>query len=408
MPVRETIRGNATKALVWADSLEETCREQIANLVELPIIHSHVAVMPDAHAGIGSTVGTVIATKASIIPAAVGVDIGCGMIAGMTSLTANDLPDNLAGLRSAIEAAVPHGRTDNGGRNDKGAWLSNPPDDVVRLWWQAGFADAFEKIAEKTPEIGAGNVNHVRHMGTLGTGNHFIEVCLDEDSRVWVVLHSGSRGVGNRIGSVFIEKAKKHAQSMGRTVPHTDLSYLVEADDLFHDYTDAMMWAQDFALYSRHFMFGKTIAAMRETLGRDELRVENLINCHHNYADVEFHFGEHVWVTRKGAIRAKHDDLGVIPGSMGDRSYIVRGRQNECSFHSCSHGAGRVMSRAKARKAFTVDDLERATKGIECRKDESVLDEIPMAYKSIDRVMENQTDLVEIVHTLRQVVNIKG
>ena len=361
------------------------------------------AVIADVHLGKGATVGSVIPTLGAVIPAAVGVDIGCGMIARRTSLTANDLPDSLRGLRTAIEAAVPHGRTGSGRRGDRGAWGTVPePNYKV---WDANLRERFVTICEKHPKVQKSN--HVVHLGTLGTGNHFIEVCLDQDDRVWVMLHSGSRGVGNRIGSYFIELAKKDMGVHLHDLPDRDLAYLTEGTRHFDDYVEAVGWAQDFARTNRALMMQAVLRAMHEIFGEFSSE-EEAVNCHHNYVSYEHHYGEDVYVTRKGAVSAKKGELGIIPGSMGTRSYIVRGKGAAESFHSCSHGAGRVMSRTAARKRFTVADHIRQTEGVECRKDRDVIDEIPAAYKDIDAVMAAQEDLVEVVHTLKQVVCVKG
>ena len=374
--------------------VEEAARAQLLNVAKMPFIHKWVAVMPDVHLGVGATIGSVIPTSKAIIPAAVGVDLGCGMMAVRTSLRANDLPDNLSGARSAIEAAVPHGR----------AGWTDVPKDVGRVW-ASELSDDFAKICDKHPSIAKSN--HVVHLGTLGTGNHFIELCLDESDQVWVMLHSGSRGVGNRIGSHFIELAKEDMRRWHVNLPDQDLAYLVEGSDHFDDYVEAVGWAQRFARSNREqMMFAATNALMRE-LGAFTLDI-SAVNCHHNYVAKESHFGAEVYVTRKGAVRAGKGELGIIPGSMGTRSYIVRGKGNADSFCSCSHGAGRAMSRGEAKRRFTLEDHASATAGIECRKDSDVIDETPMAYKDIDAVMAAQSDLVETVHTLRQVLCVKG
>jgi tRNA-splicing ligase RtcB len=326
------------------------------------------------------------------------------MMAVRTSLRASELPDDLRAVRTAIEAAVPHGRTDNGGRNDRGAW-KEPPAANVEAW--NALRPGYDRIIAKHPKLDRGS--HLAHLGTLGTGNHFIEVCLDEEEHVWIVLHSGSRGVGNRIGSYFIELAKEDMRRWFVNLPDQDLAYLPEGTEHFDEYVEAVHWAQEFARINRELMMSALIDGIRATgkLPAFEARLE-AVNCHHNYVARESHFGENVFVTRKGAVRARRGDLGIIPGSMGARSYIVRGLGNDASFHSCSHGAGRAMSRNEARRRFTVADHVAATAGIECRKDEEVIDETPMAYKSIDQVMEAQRDLVEVAHTLRQVVCVKG
>jgi tRNA-splicing ligase RtcB len=395
--------GRPIKAWTVGVPFEDDARAQLERIARLPFIHRHVAVMPDVHLGKGATVGSVIATKRAIVPAAVGVDIGCGMMAVRTSLTASALPDDLGPLRAAIEAAVPHGRTDNGGPNDRGAWNRTPP--ATDHAWSA-LATGYRRIVDKHPRLDRGW--HVQHLGTLGTGNHFIEVCLDGDDHVWLMLHSGSRGVGNRIGSYFIELAKEDMRRWFINLPDQDLAYLPEGTDHFDDYVEAVHWAQDYARTNRELMMEAVLAALGTTgLPAFEARLE-AVNCHHNYVAVEHHFGENVFVTRKGAVRARQGELGIIPGSMGARSYIVRGLGNDHSFHSCSHGAGRAMSRTEARRRFSVADHQAATTGIECRKDADVIDETPMAYKSIDAVMHAQRELVEIVHTLRQVVCVKG
>jgi len=400
-------QGVPIKAWTVGVPFEETAEKQLRNVASLPFVHKWVAVMPDAHAGVGATVGSVIATSGAVIPAAVGVDIGCGMIAARTSLRAADLPDSLAGLRAAVERAVPHGRTNNGAPGDRGAW-GEVPAPVAGAW--AELLPRFEAIVAKHPRVGRGSAPE--HLGTLGTGNHFIELCLDEEDRVWIMLHSGSRGVGNRIGSYFIELAKQDMRRYFINLPDQDLAYLPEGTEHFRDYLEAVGWAQDYAMQNRELMMAAVVRALEEQARAGELppfdaHVE-AVNCHHNYVAREHHYGKNVLVTRKGAVRAQLGDLGIIPGSMGARSFIVRGRGNPESFCSSSHGAGRVMSRAEARRRFSVADHEAATAGIECRKDEDVIDETPAAYKPIDDVMRAQQDLVEIVHTLKQVLCVKG
>lgn len=396
--------GVPIKAWTKGVPVEESARQQLLNAAQLPIIHKWIAAMPDVHYGIGATVGSVIPTKGAIIPAAVGVDIGCGMMAVRTSLTANDLPDDLKKLRTAIEKAVPHGRTNHGKSGDRGAW-GRPPDQVRDAW--SGLASSYERILIKHPAISGSNT--INHLGTLGTGNHFIEVCLDEADRVWFMLHSGSRGVGNRIGSYFIQLAREDMMRLQKNLPDRDLAYLTEGTRWFSDYVEAVGWAQDFARRNRDIMMENIIKAVRNSGEVPPFSTElQAINCHHNYVQKEHHYGEDVFITRKGAVRAGKGELGIIPGSMGTRSYIVRGMGNPESFESCSHGAGRAMSRGEARRRFTVEDHRRMTEGIECRKDAEVIDETPAAYKPIDAVMNAQKDLVEIVHELRQVVVVKG
>ena len=401
--IEEIAGGVPVKMWTRGVPVEDEARKQLANAARLPVVFKHIAAMPDVHLGIGATVGSVIPTLKAIIPAAVGVDIGCGMMAAKTTLRAEDLPDNLGPLRSAIERAVPHGSVPRNRGRDTGSW-ENPPETVDQIW--ATLVDEFDALCELHPRLK--NTNNRKHLGTLGTGNHFIEVCLDEDGAVWFMLHSGSRGVGNAIGTHFIELAKKDALRNNANLPDQDLAYFEEGAQYFGDYVRAVSWAQKFAQRNREVMMTNLIATVRKVITKPfESHVE-AVNCHHNYVQQERHFGEDVFVTRKGAVSAKEGQLGIIPGSMGARSFIVRGLGNPESFDSCSHGAGRVMSRTKAKKLFTVDDQIKATEGVECRKDADVIDEIPMAYKDIDAVMAAQRDLVEVVHTLKQVVCVKG
>ena len=402
----QVFEGKYVPIKAWIDGVEfeDSAREQVQNLTRLPFMFKHVAVMPDVHMGRGATVGSVIATTGAIVPAAVGVDIGCGMIAQRTSLAASDLPDDLSDLRSRIEAAVPHGRTDNGRRNDKGAWQTQAPQPVNDEW--SRLEPAFRAIVEKHPRVG--HRRALGHLGTLGTGNHFIEICIDEEQRVWAMLHSGSRGVGNLIGTYFIELAKADMRRYFVNLPDEDLAYLPEGTQHFDDYVTAVHWAQDYAMTNRSIMLGHVLDAMRQEIGLNIVTDEAAVNCHHNYVARESHFGKNVLITRKGAVRAREGDLGIIPGSMGVKSFIVRGKGNRESFTSCSHGAGRRMSRTAAKKRFTVAEHEAATSGVNCRKDAGVIDETPGAYKSIDAVIEAERDLIDVVHTLKQVVCVKG
>ncbi|EPP0957143.1 RtcB family protein [Cronobacter dublinensis] len=398
-------QANGVPVKMWTHGVpvEPEAREQLLKTAKMPFIFKHLAVMPDVHLGKGSTIGSVIPTKGAIIPAAVGVDIGCGMIAVRTSLVARDLPDNLSGLRSAIERAVPHGRNVGHGKRDHGSW-SNTPQDVDNHW--ATLAPRFKRLTDKYPNLLKTN-NH-QHLGTLGTGNHFIEICLDEQERVWVMLHSGSRGVGNAIGTHFIGLAQKDMQRHIANLPDRDLAYFEEGSKHYADYIEAVEWAQDFARQNREVMMNRVLAALSAIITKPFMTQQEAVNCHHNYVQKETHFGEEILVTRKGAVSAQKGQMGIIPGSMGAKSFIVRGLGNEESFCSCSHGAGRTMSRTAAKKRFTVEDQIRATAHVECRKDSDVIDEIPMAYKDIEAVMAAQSSLVEIVHTLRQVVCVKG
>ena len=394
--------GVPIKAWTRGVGVEDAARKQLENVARLPIVFRHVAVMPDVHYGIGATVGSVVPTQHAIIPAAVGVDIGCGMMAVETSLEGKQLPDSLKRLRTAIEKAVPHGRSGNGGKNDRGAW-SKLPAPAADAWKTLG--PQLKTIMDKHP--GIRGANDVNHLGTLGTGNHFIEVCLDERERVWFMLHSGSRGIGNRIGSYFIELAKHDMMRHVKNLPDRDLAYLQEGSPKFADYVEAVDWAQRYAMTNRQLMMDAVIGAAKTELPPFTLG-ERAVNCHHNYVAREHHFGEDIFVTRKGAVRAGAGELGIIPGSMGARSYIVRGKGNRDSYCSCSHGAGRQMSRGEAKRRFSIEDHVKATEGIECRKDADVIDETPMAYKPIDKVMAAQAELVETVHELRQVVCVKG
>lgn len=397
---------SAAPIKMWTKGVpvDEASKQQLFNTASMPFIYKWMAVMPDVHFGKGSTIGSVIPTIGAIIPAAVGVDIGCGMMAVRTSLVASDLPDDLAPVRSAIEKVVPHGRTVGRGiSRDKGAWHDLPLA-TSEAW--ATLETGFAAIIDKHPKLAKANT--ANHLGTLGTGNHFLEVCLDQADRVWLMLHSGSRGVGNQIGSYFIEKAKEDMRRWYINLPDADLAYFPEGTEHFNDYVEAVEWAQRFAMMNRHVMMQHAVEALRRAIPKPFDAHLEAVNCHHNYVAREHHFGKNVLITRKGAVHAGEGVMGIIPGSMGAKSFIVRGRGNLESFCSCSHGAGRVMSRAEAKRRFTLADHIADTQGVECRKDEDVIDETPKAYKDIDAVMAAQADLVEIVHTLRQVVCVKG
>ena len=398
MPVKQLIEGGRVPVKVFTADLEPRARAQLEHISRLPIVFGHIAAMPDVHAGIGATVGSVIPTRGAIIPAAVGVDIGCGMNAVRLSLGAEQLPEGLARLRQAIERAVPVGFDERGEAD-------------TRREACAPLARRLEDIVGRHPKIAKMQRDHrekwVRQMGSLGGGNHFIELCLDEGGHLWVMLHSGSRGIGNCIGQYFIARAREAMLAADVHLPDRDLAWLGEKTKLFDDYLDAVGWAQDYAFANRREMMQVILEALRRELPSFETTGE-AINCHHNYVRREKHFGESVYVTRKGAISAREGELGIIPGSMGTRSYIVRGKGNPESFCSCAHGAGRRMSRSEAKRRYTRADLEAQTEGVECRKDKGVLDEIPGAYKDIDAVMAEQSDLVEVVHTLKQIVCVKG
>ena len=398
MPIKRTLNKGKVPVKIYTDEIDSRAMDQLSNMAQLPFIHSHIAVMPDVHAGIGATVGTVIPTVAAIIPAAVGVDIGCGMNAVRLSLTADQLPDNLTHIRSSIEAAVPVG-------------FNMHKREVVKASTVRALSKQMELIVKKHPGLlkmlSNFGLTWPRQIGTLGGGNHFIELCLDENQQVWIMLHSGSRGIGNVIGRYFIQLAKKDMGRLLGNLPDKDLAYLQQGNQHFDDYMTAVNWAQDYAMLNRKQMMRLVVSALEGYVPVFEVSKE-AINCHHNYVQKETHFGEEVYLTRKGAIRAGLDELGIIPGSMGAKSFIVSGRGAKASFSSCSHGAGRVMSRNAAKKSFNLKDLEALTQGVECRKDKGVIDEIPAAYKDIDQVMKNQADLVDIVHTLKQVVCVKG
>ena len=402
MPILKQIEKGRVPVKIYTDEIEPQALQQLINVSQLPFVHGHVAAMPDVHTGIGATVGSVIATRQAIIPAAVGVDIGCGMNAVRLTLTAGELPDSLYRLRGAIEAAVPVGFDQHEASKVRGSahertarQLSDRLDVIV------GKHPGVMKMQRKFAQT------WVCQLGTLGGGNHFIEICLDQEQRVWVMLHSGSRGIGNVLGRYFIEAARKDMRRHQIHLPDRDLAYFGEGSELFDDYVEAVGWGQDYAWLNRREMMRLILDVLKRELPPFATDGE-AINCHHNCVAQEEHFGERVFVTRKGAISAREGQLGIIPGSMGAKSYIVRGLGNPESFHSCAHGAGRRMSRTEAKRRFNRHDLEQQTAGVECRKDGGVLDEIPGAYKDIDRVMANQTDLVEVVHTLKQLVCVKG
>ena len=390
---------------MWTGDMEveQAAMDQLRNISALPILAGHVAVMPDVHMGKGATVGSVIPTRSAIIPAAVGVDIGCGMCAVMTNLTASDLPESLYSLRNSIERGVPVGFNEHSHSSIK---VKGAAADKLRQAEHKMF-QRWEKLAMKERLGRADPYKIANQIGTLGGGNHFIEICLDLEDRVWVMLHSGSRGIGNQIGTVAIEMAKEIAIREQRKLVDSDLAWLDEGTAEFNSYIEAMLWAQDYAMLNRDTMMQIVLQTLQHKFPQMKV-VGEVVNCHHNFTSIEEHFGEDMWVTRKGAVSAKEGQMGIIPGSMGAKSFIVQGKGNQDSYCSCSHGAGRKYSRNGAKRMFSLDDLELQTAGVECRKDENVLDEIPSAYKDIDAVMAAQTDLVEIVHTLKQVLCVKG
>ncbi|VAW88706.1 RNA-2',3'-PO4:RNA-5'-OH ligase [hydrothermal vent metagenome] len=398
MPIKKTIRKGKVPVKIYTDDVDPSAMQQLYNIAQLPFIHSHIAAMPDVHLGRGATVGSVIPTKGAIIPAAVGVDIGCGMNAIRLSIKANDLPDNLRAIRFTIEEAIPVG-------------FNMHKQDRARQSTIKALSGGLDRILVKHKKIynrqKKAYQTWIRQVGTLGGGNHFIELCLDENDDVWIMLHSGSRGIGNTIGQYFIELARKDMGQHLANLPDKELAYFTDGAQHFDDYVQAVEWAQDYAMANRREMMYLIIEALRKKLRKFGLTKE-AINCHHNYVSQEHHFNEDIFVTRKGAISAREGELGIIPGSMGAKSFIVKGKGNPQSFCSCSHGAGRKMSRTAAKRQFNTDDVIEQTQGVECRKDKGIIDEIPDAYKDIDQVMANQTDLVEVVHTLKQIICVKG
>ncbi len=393
MPYEKLKVSSSIPVLSWANhdlGSEET--KMAKNVASLPFVFKHVALMPDVHLGKGALVGSVIATKEALMPAAVGVDIGCGMCAVKTPFVADKLEGKLKKIRLDLEAAIPVGFNEN---KDIEKSVTN---------WQG-----WSHFKQLHPGVQDLNGKAMRQMGSLGGGNHFIEVCLDSENSVWLMLHSGSRNIGNMLAQRHISTAKDLAKLTNTSLPDPDLAYFVAGTPEFRAYWRDLQWAQNYAHFNRDVMMNRFKRIIEKHLaGGKPTKPLLSVNCHHNYAEKEVHFGEDVYVTRKGAVRAREEDYGIIPGSMGAKSFIVKGKGNHDSYCSCSHGAGRLMSRSKAKKHFSLDDLIEQTKGIECRKDEGVLDEIPGAYKPIDEVMTNQSDLVEVVATLKQVVCVKG
>ncbi len=405
MPIKQVISETRAPVKIWTDTAEEEAVGQLKNTANLPFIFKHVAAMPDVHFGRGATIGSVIATKGAIVPAAVGVDIGCGMCAVKLPFSLDILGGNakLSALRHSIERAIPVGH--NGYKElDERRGLA-----VVALG---------ENSLHSAPGAPGENTRIVRNanlqIGTLGGGNHFIEICGDTQGGAWIMLHSGSRNIGKCLAERHIDKAKDMMKKYFITLPDPDLAYLAQGTPEFKAYLSDLMWAQNYAKASRKEMLYRVLEQVWRHVYGEPPDTKNLletlfvVDCHHNYTQQENHFNYNVWVTRKGAVSAKQDEFGIIPGSMGTKSYIVRGKGNADSFCSCSHGAGRRMSRTKAKAMFTTADLEKQTMGVECRKDADVVDEIPGAYKDIDEVMEHQTDLAEVVFQLKQVICVKG
>ena len=390
MPIKTVVSDARVPVKIWSDVVEEDAIKQLRNTANLPFVFKHVAAMPDVHLGCGATIGSVVATRGAISPAAVGVDIGCGMMAVKTQMDLDKVQEKVVEIRHSIERSIPAGFDGNK------ALSSN-----VEGWdgwgtWGHEKDGLFKKAQAQ--------------LGSLGGGNHFIEVCRDTEKNVWVMLHSGSRGVGNVLASRHIEKAKGLMKQMFISLPDPDLAYFVTGSQEFQAYLKDLEWCQAYAFANRQEMMRRVLKDISFALFGEDGKVERLleVNCHHNYMAWENHFGQNVMVTRKGAVRARKDDLGIIPGSMGTKSYIVKGLGNPESFHSCSHGAGRRMSRTEARKRFTISDLAAQTDQVECRKDAGVLDEIPSAYKDIDEVMLNQSDLVSVEAMLKQIMCVKG
>lgn len=397
MPIAKVLNGEkqTVPVKVWTNNIDVASETQLRQTAALPFVYKHVAAMPDVHYGKGATVGSVVATKGALIPAAVGVDIGCGMMAARMPFDANHLPDSLDGLFSMLSSTIPVGQEDH----------KSPCKCAIYWSGVAGFDSLPDEVKKNR------QTKMLSQLGTLGGGNHFIELCLDTKNGVWVMLHSGSRGIGNIIGNYYIDRAKELMKTFMIKLENQDLAYLPEGHDLFHAYWKDLQWAQSYAMENREIMMALVLQCLsKELYGSTDTAITPSItvNCHHNYAERENHFGQNVIVTRKGAVRARKDDFGIIPGSMGTKSYIVRGLGNEDSFCSCSHGAGRTLSRGKAKQLYTAEDVAKQTEGVVCRKDAGVVDEIPSAYKPIDQVMQDQTDLVEVVAELKQVLCMKG
>jgi len=392
MPIQTVVETPHVPVKVWSQDVEAEALKQLENTARLPFVFKHVAAMPDVHVGRGATIGSVIATKGAVIPAAVGVDIGCGMMAVKTNLIAAQVAEKIAEIRHSIERSIPVGFNANKSLSQE-----------VQNW--TGWVDGWIVEAHPVAVI----QKSAAQLGSLGGGNHFIEICLDKENNVWIMLHSGSRNIGKVLAEKHIDKAKGLMKQMFIGLPDRDLAYFAQGTPEFNAYTSDVRWAQSYAMFNRQEMMRRILKDLGFMFnGGMPIEPVFSVNCHHNYLEWEHHYGENVIVTRKGAVRAREGDMGIIPGSMGTRSYIVRGRGNPESFNSCSHGAGRRMSRTKARATFTVEDLAKQTEGVECRKDIGIVDEIPGAYKDIDVVMANQTDLVEIVAELKQICCIKG
>jgi len=393
MPYENLELSTPAPVLSWANHpLGKDETKMAKNVASLPFVFKHVALMPDVHLGKGALVGSVIATKQAIIPAAVGVDIGCGMMAMKMPFPAEKLEGKLKKIRLDIEAAIPTGFNEN-----------KDVEKIVTNWqgWR-DFNDLHKGVQDLQGKA-------MKQLGSLGGGNHFIEVCLDTENQVWLMLHSGSRNIGNMLAKYHIDTAKELAKMVGNKLPDPDLAHFIAGTPEFESYWHDLQWAQEYARVNREVMMARFKRIVeKHVAGGKATKALIEVNCHHNYAEKEVHFGEEVFVTRKGAVRAEKEDYGIIPGSMGAKSFIVKGKGCANSFCSCSHGAGRLLSRNKAKNTYTLDDLIKQTQGVECRKDEGVLDEIPGAYKPIDEVMNNQSDLVEVVATLKQVVCVKG
>lgn len=392
MPIQKVITTENVPIKIWTNDIDDNAVEQLKNSANLPFIFRHVAAMPDVHLGKGATIGSVIATKGAICPSAVGVDLSCGILAAKTTLKVENLT-NLPALREEIEYSVPHG-TVTYGKGIQGSWATVPG--YVLTTWYENLNSEFQSLSFK------GTKEPQNQLGTLGGGNHFIELCYDESNYIWILIHSGSRGIGNALGTYYINVAKQKMQDWFITLPDPDLAYLVDNTIELNDYIYASNWTSKYAEWNRSLILHAVLQVLNKPL------LELSFDCHHNYVSLENHFNNNVYITRKGAIRARKNDYGVIPSSMGGTSYIVKGKGNRESFNSCAHGAGRLCGRKEATRRFTVEDLKRTTFGVECKKDLSVLDEIPLAYKDINTVMENQADLCEKIHILKAILTVKG
>lgn len=410
--VEPTDNSHVVKGWTRGVHLDQNTIDQVALMAKMPFIFPYIAVMPDAHWGMGSCVGSVVPTKDAVMPATVGVDIGCGMIAHKLNIKRADFNEIEEDVRTAISRTVPTGRADNGGDRDPGGWQGWPHlrghiPDIVMDAWDNKLADGYLNVLEDNHKE-LSRARTIEHLGTLGTGNHFIELSSDENHDVWIVIHSGSRGIGARIGGYFIKTAQELCKRWLVNLPDKNLAFFPKGEQKFKEYWYALQWAQKYAWTNRELMMELTMQAIQRTLGDNLIMAVDKVHCHHNYAQYENHFGKNIIVTRKGAVRARKSDRGIIPGSMGERSFIVRGKEDRDALHSCSHGAGRVMSRRAAKDTISLDAHRADTEGVFCDKTSAVIDESPKAYKDIESVMAAQRNLVDIEHTLKGFINVKG